>query len=279
MSQHLRSSSPIQTLSIGDIVTAAFRLYGAHFKQYLGISFTGVLWSVIPIYGWAKFHTLNATISRLAFGELISKPESVNTVRSHLNSRMWSFLVTQILVSVILFLTNICLSIPQAIVTGIIGILLINNLPVNNSVSIILNPLIFAAYTWVYSRFFISELPLAIESNVDVKQAVSRSWELTKGYVLRLQGIIIVAFLITLPIICLTLTPFFFAVSFTTFQALNSAPESFSLFLSLVPLGLILFMLATVFVTPFWQAIKAVVYYDLRNRREGLDLKLRKRTT
>ena len=28
-------------------------------------------------------------------------------------------------------------------------------------------------------------------------------------------------------------------------------------------------------VLPFWQAIKAVIYYDLRSRREGLGLKLR----
>jgi hypothetical protein len=26
---------------------------------------------------------------------------------------------------------------------------------------------------------------------------------------------------------------------------------------------------------PFWQAIKAVIYYDVRNRKEGLDLKMR----
>ncbi|BAZ86107.1 hypothetical protein NIES806_23170 [Dolichospermum compactum NIES-806] len=29
------------------------------------------------------------------------------------------------------------------------------------------------------------------------------------------------------------------------------------------------------FVMPFWQSIKAVIYYDLRSRREGLGLQLR----
>jgi hypothetical protein len=28
-------------------------------------------------------------------------------------------------------------------------------------------------------------------------------------------------------------------------------------------------------VMPFWQSIKAVIYYDLRSRREGLGLQLR----
>jgi uncharacterized membrane protein (DUF485 family) len=30
-------------------------------------------------------------------------------------------------------------------------------------------------------------------------------------------------------------------------------------------------------VTPFWQAMKAIIYYDLRSRKEGLGLQMRKR--
>lgn len=279
MSQHLRSSSPIQPLSIGNVVTAAFRLYRSHFKQYLGLTFIGVLWFFIPIYGWAKLHTINATVSRLAFSELINKPESVTAARSRLNPRMWTFCITQVLVTILLFLTNVCLSMPQAMVIGAIGMLLRDNSSVINIVSLILNLIDLAAYTWVYSRFFITQLPLAIESKLNAKQAIIRSWELTKGHVLRLQGIILLASLITLPIIGLALTPFFLAVGFAASLASNSAPASLGLFFISILIGLILFILATVSVTPLWQAIKAVVYYDLRSRREGLDLKLRKRTT
>ncbi len=32
-----------------------------------------------------------------------------------------------------------------------------------------------------------------------------------------------------------------------------------------------------IFLLPFWQTIKAVIYYDLRTRREGMGLELRKR--
>ncbi|MEH2455538.1 hypothetical protein [Nostoc sp.] len=35
--------------------------------------------------------------------------------------------------------------------------------------------------------------------------------------------------------------------------------------------------LVSAVILPFWQAIKAVIYYDLRSRREGLGLKLRDR--
>lgn len=37
-----------------------------------------------------------------------------------------------------------------------------------------------------------------------------------------------------------------------------------------------LFFVQSIFLLPFWQTIKAFVYYDLRTRREGMDLQLRK---
>jgi hypothetical protein len=36
--------------------------------------------------------------------------------------------------------------------------------------------------------------------------------------------------------------------------------------------GLLLNLLSELFIMPFWQIIKAIIYYDLRNRREGGDL-------
>jgi len=40
-------------------------------------------------------------------------------------------------------------------------------------------------------------------------------------------------------------------------------------------LGLVLSLVGSIFVLPLWQAVKGVLYYDLRSRREGLDLELR----
>ena len=46
--------------------------------------------------------------------------------------------------------------------------------------------------------------------------------------------------------------------------------------------GIILFLLliglsfaSGALLMPFWQAIKAVIYYDIRSRREGIDLQIR----
>ncbi|GFZ94066.1 hypothetical protein [Okeania sp. KiyG1] len=58
---------------------------------------------------------------------------------------------------------------------------------------------------------------------------------------------------------------------FSAIFSFNSHTSNFGLWSS-YDIGL----LSNVFLLPFWQAIKAVVYYDLRTRREGMGLQLRK---
>jgi hypothetical protein len=40
----------------------------------------------------------------------------------------------------------------------------------------------------------------------------------------------------------------------------------------LILVGSLVSLVAEIFVMPFWQTVKAIVYFDLRNRREGGDL-------
>jgi hypothetical protein len=49
----------------------------------------------------------------------------------------------------------------------------------------------------------------------------------------------------------------------------------FNLIVSLLLLGIIIASNAAIL--PFFQTVKAVIYYDLRSRREGLGLQLRDR--
>ncbi|NJQ97971.1 MAG: hypothetical protein HC784_10775 [Hydrococcus sp. CSU_1_8] len=119
---------------------------------------------------------------------------------------------------------------------------------------------LFFGYIWLYSRLSIVELPIAIESETDASAAIGRSWNLTKGFVVRLQLIFFVAFLITLPLsLVVNLIGFFLPQDSAIAVLINLA-------LSIV-LG--------AFLIPFWQAIKAVIYYDLRTRKEGIDLEIR----
>ncbi|MBD0313835.1 MAG: DUF975 domain-containing protein, partial [Microcoleus sp. T3-bin5] len=95
--KNLSSSGQTGPLSVGNVVSASLRIYRDHFKSYFGLAFVANLWLLVPIYGWAKYSAILALISRLAFGEVREKPETVSDARPEVNPRMWSFLGAGIL--------------------------------------------------------------------------------------------------------------------------------------------------------------------------------------
>jgi hypothetical protein len=280
-SPNLTPGGSMRPLSIGNVVSAGFQLYRSHFKQYLGLSCKAVLWAIIPVYGWAKGATINAAISRLAFQDLVSQPETTSTARDRLEPQLWQFLVVQLLVGIILFGVNFGLSIAQGILVGILGAIAGQSSALTGLVSAITSLVVFLIYIWVYTRFFIPEVVLAIESGVDGTKAIGRSWELTQGHVLRLQGVVLVAGLITFPLIVLAIVPMFLAIGSLAAVAVTGVPDAGALGLFLISLlvSIVLIIFASIVIAPFWQAIKAAVYYDLRGRREGAGFKLRDRGT
>jgi hypothetical protein len=280
MSLNHGSPSPIQPLSLGNVVSAGLRLYRSHLKSYLKLGFNAYLWIFVPIYGWVKYVAILALISRLAFGELVDQPESVEGGRRIVNSRMWQFFIMGLL----MFGINIGLLIPFSIFIGIVTVLSVGSIAagVTPSATIILVvsllillllPLYFVALLWVQARFFVVELPLAIEDNVDGTSTIGRSWELTKGHAWRIVAILFVGYLITIPIqIPFTILSSIIQIALTSLAQENSAYAALSQLSNLI-----LTLISAALVVPFWQSIKAVVYYDLRSRREGMGLKLRDR--
>ncbi len=280
MSSNLSPQSPMRPLSVGNVVSSALVLYRSHLKLYLGLALKALLWWFVPVYGWAKASMISAQISRLAFSELVNQPETSKNVESQLNSRMWSFLGARILVGLILFGVNIGISILSAFVV-FIPALLITSVFRDSSASGLLSSLLqlvvqlasLAAQLWFQARFFITDLPLAIENNVDATTTISRSWELTKGSGVRIQLILLLAYLITMPLVIIAFIPA--VVLLIPFFASSPSQDAIVSFVSLVIfLVIVLAVLAGIFIMPFWQSIKAVIYYDLRSRREGLGLQL-----
>lgn len=276
--------TPAQVLTVGNAVSASVRLYRSHFKDYFLLSLKAWLWILIPVYGWAKFYALSALISRLGFGDLVNQPESVHSGERFVNSRLWQFLTTLILmffiyvgIIVSFFILGFLLAL---IPTAILGGLNIQN-PTNNGtwwVLIFLLVFLLAIVAivgsiWLEIRFSLLTLPLAIEENVDATSTIGRSWELTKGHVWRILLILFVASLITLP-----MQIFLQIISFIVQGILEFTPDNNPLLNSLLLLLFFaMFIGGSALVLPFWQSLKAVIYYDLRTRREGLGLKLRER--
>jgi hypothetical protein len=267
-------------LSVGDVVSAGLRIYRDHFKLYFRLAFIAYLWILVPIYGWAKFSAISGLLSRLAFQELLEQPETVSEARRHVMPRMWSFLLAGFLVGLIMSGIIFAAVIVFGILGVVVGMIIGQGAATTSAAAILVLSLVgfivlialFVGYLWLVSRLLIVEVPLAVESNVDSSSAISRSWVLTKGFALRLILVATVAFLITLPI---TIVVQIFS---TIIQGLLSAsiPQDSPTFLALYYLLILPISFASgALLIPFWQSIKAVVYYDLRNRREGLDLQIR----
>lgn len=282
MSENLSSRQPMGPLSVGNVVSAGLRLYRDRFKLYFRLAFIGYLWVLVPIYGWAKYAAISGLISRLAFRELIERPETIHDARSSINPLLWSFFVVGILVTFILIGVNIAISLISNFIVYIPGVLINTTLGSNTTGSLLISLLqllvnlaSIAAQLWVQARFFVVELPIAVESNIDAVSTISRSWTLTSGSALRIQLVLLISFLITLPILAIALSPLLFIIPWLVVFSYSSTPEAIGLYiLSGFIFIVLLIWVAGIFTMPFWQAIKAIVYYDLRSRREGLGMEL-----
>jgi hypothetical protein len=266
----------MKPLSVGNVVSAGIRIYRDNFKTYFKSAFLGYLWILVPVYGWAKYSAMMGTIARLAYGEVTEQPESLNDAQRHVKPKMWDFFAAGILVGLILCGAIIPFSIMIGIVGAVAGLVFGQDSGLGTAVGVLL---IIAALLlfvfglfWLISRLFLVELPLAVEENATATSTIKRSWDLTKGSVGRILLVVSIAFLISLPIIVVS------NIASAIFQVMIGAGVENAPGLAFI--GAILYLLAVLaggaLIIPFWQAIKAVVYYDLRVRREGVGIGLRK---
>lgn len=291
----------IEPLSVGNVVSSGLVLYRSHFKSYFGIALLATLWTLLPflliipmpvlfisqvlqlsalwliiplwlvvlIYCLAKYFTNAALISRLGIGELLSKPESVKAARSQINPHLWSFFWLAFFVGFLLVVVFFPLGIIAGISGGILGLILAFLTPILGTIvnGIVTFVIVLGGMSWLYSRLMVSEVVLAVEDRSQVFKSIKRSWDLSHNSAFRLIGVVLVAFVVTLPM--LFLSGYLPQILFFTVKPGSAA------FWTLYFFSMVLNWLGVALVTPFWQTLKAVVYYDLRSRREGLGLQLR----
>jgi hypothetical protein len=287
MSENFGSPNSMQPLNVGNVVSAGLRLYRSHLKEYILLALKAHFWLLVPFYGWAKFYALSALIARLSFGELVNQPEPLESGLRFVNYRLNKFFNLLLLIIGASFIIIIGLLILLFVVNfaigSTIGIIAFQSQNIEFILLIILayivvNFVIFLALFSVFTRFYLMDLPLAIEENINASSSIRRSWELTKGSVWRLMLISFVAGLIALHLalplqilvqLVRTIIQYVFAYIFS---------ENSLLINLLFALFLVVFSFAAgAIILPFWQTIKAVIYFDLRTRREGLGLQLRDR--
>ena len=270
-------SSAIQTgpLSVGNVVSASLRIYRDHFKSYFGLAFVAYLWLLVPIYGWAKYSAIAALISRLAFGEVRENPETVSDARREVNPRMWSFFWAGTLTSLIFLGVSVVGAIAIAILGGGAAAIFRENYLIIGALVAVAVIAFLIIYIRIISRLLIVELPLAMENDVSSSSAIGRSWELTKGSVGRIQWIVFVGILVSLPI-TIFVPGIFGAIMGSILTAFLDPTSGIFLIVSNL-LTLPVSFGSSALLLPFWQAMKAIIYYDVRSRKEGLGLQMRDR--
>jgi hypothetical protein len=128
-----------------------------------------------------------------------------------------------------------------------------------------------AAILRYYAYWFVAELPLAVESATSANFSIRRSRQLTAKAVGNVLLIMTIAFLIVAPLSTIGSVPSFAGQMMTNpVITTDSATQLMGGVLILV--GTLTTIAVELFIMPLWQIIKAIVYYDLRNRREGSDL-------
>lgn len=230
------------------------------------------------LYGSAKYYAISSVIGKLSFQDLINQPETALEARRQVAPRLGQFLFLGFLLTLAYMAAYLVGALAALMAGGSVGFLtagifsaLINE-PVGAVIGIIFGGILglvilLVALIWVASRLFISEVVLAIEPRQDAGGSMSRSWELTQAAILRIQIVFLATFLIQLPILSVT--------NYIPSILLEFLPADGVVYGITTALSLILSLVGSLVVLPLWQAVKGVLYYDLRSRREGLDLSLR----
>jgi hypothetical protein len=295
------ASDPIGTLSVGNVINAAVSLYKSNFPDFFALALRSVGWMVLAIAGlipvvavaiaasnvgvtvlaivaWlgllifclAKSMTSRGVVARMAYQQLINQPESLSSASGELANSHWKFL--SLVLWLLLFMTGVSILAYMALAAlAGLGILAATQLP--NAVGYILAAILvmagIVAFFWIlmrfYSSWFVAELPIAVERCAGGLDAIGRSRQLSAPFLSRVLVIILVAFLVVFPLSMIASVPGFAGIGQPPTSAVYLISQGINLFLSL---------LLELFLMPFWQVIKSVVYFDLRSRLEGADLRM-----
>ena len=239
---------PLRPLSLGEVLDVSFGLYRARFVPLLLIA---VVCRLLPILLAIYFEVTEPTALLLWLRLLTS---------------LLSLVLVAIAVAASTFVVSDtylgrettawqALSSAMPFIGTLVGISIMSSLVVFLGALLLIVPgLIFLA------GFLLSPVVAVIEGSRNSGAAMSRSWQLSKGFKGKILLTVLVALLLLLvPSIALGGLGGIFG---------GAAERAMALVVIVIPLIL------QVFVYPFVYVVQTVLYYDLRVRKEGFDLEV-----
>jgi hypothetical protein len=260
----------LRPLSVGEILDRTFTLYRTHFLLFLGISAIPHIFLLIPnitqiffLYpdtpsggpanlvahwgaGTIVFAFLGGIVGLIAY--VFAQGASVTAVSELYMGR--SITISESYRRVFSKLGRLILIIVLAFLSIIAGFLLF----------------IFPGI-YLMCRLLVT-IPSALIENLGATTSMSRSFELTKNNAGRAFLIILLYYALAFAAAALFAAPFQVMMLIT---AAKSHPESLRTWMILTQIGS---MIATVLVKPIVTIAGAILYYDLRVRKEAFDLQM-----
>ncbi len=305
-----------EPLSVGNVINTGFRLYGAKFKEYVGIAAKAtlglfliylaialvviafvvaelppaLLGILIPaaivafFYAIAHYASEMGLISRLAFGELTAQPETVEAARRVIRPRKWQFLLNSVLVGLIFVGVFLPFYILLVIIIAVGAGVTIAGGGGEPSVGVIaaLGLLMLVLLpVLVVILYRVWARLFAAEVPLAIEPGVGASKSIGRIWSLTkgsVWRIALIAFVISCIMLPVSLVTQLIA-SFLQIGLTAALPEQTPGIISGLStlLGSAFGLLVNIVILPLWQVIKSVIYLDLRTRREGFGLELRDR--
>lgn len=297
---------PLRPLNVGEILDGAFRAIRANPKVMFGFSLVvmgviGVLEAVVlgafmdqallvledPTVSLAELGALSlgSTVAGFATSlatflasvvltgilivsvsqSVLGRTLPVGEVWGQVKGRVWRLIGLTLLLGL---LTVAAVVVVVLVVLAVVGATALGNDGGSVAVAVVVSILAILGGA-VLMVFFVVRLgiaaPALVLERTGVLAAVRRSWSLTAGSFWRIFGILALAWIIVTVLTWALMVP----VTFVSFLGTGVATSPAYLLGSTV-----LSVLISALTTPFLAAVEALVYIDVRIRREGLDVEL-----
>jgi hypothetical protein len=206
----------------------------------MSIGLTGILF----VFASARSQYQTDIIGRLAYQDLvIDRSEQLVLVSEVLRTRFWHFWIAEGYVSIVM---------------GGVNRLIDRFIPDPNW-SLLIQ--ILAGIT-ITGQYFLTSILIAVDRDT-VRQALKDSRKQFEAYLIEICGIIVIAWLVTVPLYLLAFSP---AIVVGIAEWNNSNSENADMFASIVRIiqsvgiSIVLATVIHALIVPLWQSIKAVLY-------------------
>jgi hypothetical protein len=297
-------SLDLRPLTLGELLDRAFSLYRRHFWLFVGIMalpsllalgfgvvmavaspqpvtpesvaagdadpaaiIGGVVWFIIAIIGMAAVYFIAYAVAlgatTVAVSELyMGRPITIRGAYTPMRGKIGRLALLLILVTLRMFAAFFMVFIGAA-VSGVVGAVAAPILAPLFVLAAFLGAI--AVWVWMMIRYAVA-VPVVVLEDETASAAISRSIDLTHGNLLRVFALLAFTMVITYAVLAIFQGPFVFA-------GFMAGPESSTAFwLNLA--GTITGSIGGAFTGPLMIVAFAVLYYDLRVRKEGLDLQV-----